>query len=179
MQLFKNYIIKNTNFYELLIERKFSWEDDYEHVCQVVVVMLRNWEQTDCSKKTLSLPFDKKSEDVIETDRDFIKNLFRNTILHDKECEQMINKRILNWDMDRLAFLDTIIIKMAITEFIYCPTVPLRVTLNEYIELAKEFSTEKSRLFINGILDRIIVDLRTENKIHKYNDDEYLLDKKE
>lgn len=65
---------------------------------------------------------------------------------------------------------------MAITEFIYCPTIPLRVTLNEYIELSKEFSTEKSRLFVNGILDRIVVDLRTENKIHKINDDEYLLD---
>ncbi|MDO5759576.1 MAG: transcription antitermination factor NusB [Bacteroidota bacterium] len=177
VQLFKNYIIRDSNFYELLIEKKFSWEDDYEYVCQIVIVLLRNWSEEDGIDKVLSLPFDKKLDNAIETDQDFIKNLFRNTIIHDKEYDKMIDKRILNWDMDRLAFLDTLIIKMAITEFIYCPTVPLRVTLNEYIELSKEFSTEKSHLFINGILDRIIVDLRTENKIHKYNDDEYLLDK--
>ena len=138
--------------------------------------MLRNWEQTDCKDKLLSTPFDKKIDNAIETDQDYMSNLFRNTINHWEEYDKLIDSRILNWDMDRIAFIDIIIIKMAITEFIYCPTIPLRVTLNEYIELSKEFSTEKSRLFVNGILDRIVVDLRTENKIHKINDDEYLLD---
>lgn len=176
VQLFKNYIIKNSNFYELLIEKKFSWEDDYEYVCQTVIVLLRNWDETEGKNKLLSTPFDKKLDNTVETDQDFMKNLFRNTLLHEEEYDQMINRRILNWDMERLAFLDTLMIKMAITEFIYCPIIPLRVTLNEYIELSKEFSTDKSHLFINGILDRIIVDLRTENKIHKYNDDEYLLE---
>ncbi len=176
VQLFKNYIIKDANFYELLIEKKFSWEDDYEYLCQVVIVLLRNWEQTDCKDKLLSTPFDKKIDNAIETDQDYMSNLFRNTINHWEEYDKLIDSRILNWDMDRIAFIDIIIIKMAITEFIYCPTIPLRVTLNEYIELSKEFSTEKSRLFVNGILDRIVVDLRTENKIHKINDDEYLLD---
>lgn len=176
VQLFKNYIIRDSNFYELLIEKKFSWEDDYEYLCQVVIVLLRNWEETDCKDKLLSTPFDKKMDNAIETDQEYMSNLFRNTINHWEEYDKLINCRILNWDMDRIAFLDIIILKMAITEFLYCPTIPLRVTLNEYIELSKEFSTEKSRLFVNGILDRIVVDLRTENKIHKINDDEYLLD---
>ncbi len=176
VQLFKNYIIRDANFYELLIERKFSWEDDYEYLCQVVIVLLRNWEETNCKDKQLSTPFDKKIDNIKESDQDFMKNLLRNTASHWEEYDETIHRRVINWDMERVVFIDIIILKMAITEFLYCPTIPLRVTLNEYIELSKEFSTEKSRLFVNGLLDRIIVDLRTENKIHKYNDDEYLLD---
>ncbi|MBR1769989.1 MAG: transcription antitermination factor NusB [Bacteroidales bacterium] len=176
VQLFKNYIIRNASFYELLIERHFSWEDDYEYLCQVVIVLLRNWEDGDCRAKQLSTPFDNKAEDTLESDQDFMKNLFRNTAIHWDEYDSLIEKRIMNWDMDRIAFIDMIIIKMAISEFLYSPIIPLRVSLNEYIELSKEFSTEKSRLFVNGILDRIIIDLRQENRIHKYNDDEYLLE---
>jgi N utilization substance protein B len=74
--------------------------------------------------------------------------------------------------MDRLAFLDRIIIKMGMTELIYCPTIPVRVTMNEYIELAKEFSTERSKLFVNGLLDKFLIDLRAEGKINKEDVDQ-------
>lgn len=176
VQMFKNYIIKNSNFFDELADKSFTWQDDYEYVCQIVIVLLRNWEEDKGKDKILPLPFDKTIDNEIESDRDYTRNLFRNTIIHWDDYEPIIIRRLLNWDRDRLAFIDIILIKMAISEFIYAPTIPVRVTLNEYIELAKEFSTEKSRLFVNGILDRIIIDLRTEGKIQKIEDDEYLSD---
>ena len=83
------------------------------------------------------------------------------------EYDELFRKHVENWDMDRLAFLDRIIIKMGITELLYCPNIPVRVTMNEYIELAKEFSTERSKLFVNGLLDRFLIDLRAEGRIMK------------
>lgn len=172
VQLFKNYIIKNDNFFDELAEKSFSWLDDFDYICQVVIVLLRNWEDVNCTNKVLPLPFDKTIDNEVESDREFTKNLFRNTILHWEEYEPIMERRALNWDRDRMAFIDVVIIKMAMSEFIYAPTVPIRVSLNEYIELAKEFSTEKSRLFVNGMLDRIIIDLKMEDKIHKMDMDE-------
>ncbi|MBP3254072.1 MAG: transcription antitermination factor NusB [Bacteroidales bacterium] len=166
-QLFKNYVIRDENLYDLLCEKGFTWECDYEYVCQIALQFLKTWGIDESLQKPLPYPFDKTDESAEETDREFLRNIFRNTINHYPEYEPYIEKRIQNWDRDRLAFIDVIIIRMAMSEFIYCPTIPLRVTLNEYIELAKEFSTDKSRLFVNGVLDRVITDLRIDNKIHK------------
>ncbi len=174
VQLFKNYVMRNENLYESLCEKGFTWECDYDYVCQVVLQFLKLWQQDDAPQKTLPYPFDKSEEDATENDRDFTRNLFRNTIKHSDEYEGYITKCSKNWDRDRLAFIDVLIIKMAMSEFIYCPSIPLRVSLNEYIELSKEFSTEKSRLFVNGVLDRIITELRIDNKIHKTEDDDAL-----
>lgn len=176
VQLFKNYIIKNDNFFDELAEKSFSWLDDFDFICQIVIVLLRNWKEGESFAVSLPSPFEKTIENELESDRDYVKNLFRNTILHWDEYESLIEKRALNWDRDRMAFIDVVIIKMAISELVYAPTIPVRVTLNEYIELAKEFSTEKSRLFVNGILDRIIIDLKMADKIHKIDTEEYTYD---
>lgn len=173
-RLFKNFIMKSENIYDTICEKGFTWECDYEYVGQVTLQFLKTWAEDESDQKPLPYPFDKSEEDVAENDRDFTKNLFRNTIKHAPEYDVYIDKRSQNWDKERLAFIDMLIIKMGITEFIYCPSVPLRVSLNEYIELAKEFSTEKSRLFVNGVLDRIITDLRIDNKIHKHEDEDLL-----
>ncbi|MGP1514957.1 MAG: transcription antitermination factor NusB [Bacteroidales bacterium] len=174
VQLFKNYIIRNENLYELICEKGFTWDCDYEYVCQVVLQFLKVWAEHENDKKALPYPFDKSEEDVTENDRDFTRNLFRNTINNFNEYDKYIERRSQNWNKDRLAYVDVLIIKMAMSEFIYCPTIPLKVSLNEYIELAKEFSTDKSRLFVNGVLDRIITDLRIDNKIHKVEDEDGL-----
>ncbi|MBR1626798.1 MAG: transcription antitermination factor NusB [Bacteroidales bacterium] len=174
VQLFKNYIIHSENLYDLICEKGFTWDCDYEYVCQVTLQFLKIWGEEESAQKELPYPFDKSEEDAAENDRDFMRNLFRNTVKHSAEYDEYIDKRSQNWDKDRLAYIDVLIIKMAISEFIYCPTIPLRVTLNEYIELAKEFSTDKSRLFVNGVLDRIITDLRIDNKIHKDEDEDLL-----
>jgi N utilization substance protein B len=166
-QMFKNYIIKNENLYELLAEKELAWEGDYEYICQITLKLLKNITEEDKDTKLLPRPFDKEKEDEIETDEQFTKNLFRNVISHSEEYEPLIKNRIENWDIDRIAFLDLLIIKMAMTEFIYNPIIPIRVTLNEYIEMSKEFSTDKSKLFINGILDKLVVDLRVKGMIQK------------
>jgi N utilization substance protein B len=100
--------------------------------------------------------------------------MFLNTINNDVEFMELINSRIQNWDMDRVALMDIIIIKMGLTELLYCPEIPVNVTLNEYVELAKEFSTQKSKLFVNGLLDKLMVDLRAKGRIKKIeaNEDE-------
>ncbi len=82
------------------------------------------------------------------------------TFIHIDDNEPLIKKHLQNWDMDRVALMDIILINMAITEFTCCPSIPERVTVDEHIEMSKEFSTEKSKLFINGILDKILIELR-------------------
>jgi N utilization substance protein B len=178
-QLFKNYVIKNENLYELLSEKELSWEGDYEYLCQVILKFLKSYKQEYDENQVLSQPFEKETNDEVETDKQFVENLFRNTISHSEEYDELIKHRIENWDMDRLAYIDVIIIKMAITEFIYDPIIPIRVTLNEYIELSKEFSTEKSKLFINGMLDKLVIDLRVQGKIQKIEQPEKEIEEQE
>ena len=102
-----------------------------------------------------------------EEDRDFAKDLLRRTILNHDEIRAMIQEHSQNWDMERIAFMDILIMQLALTEFLYFPSIPTKVTLNEYIELSKFYSTEKSRNFINGILDKTLKDLKKEDKIQK------------
>ena len=139
VQLFKNYLIANEQFFDLICEYNLSWESDYDLIAQ------------------LSL--------------NFIESLIRNTIINDEEFTKMIHLRVKNWDLDRVALMDTIIIKMGISELIYCPEIPVNVTLNEYVELSKEFSTQKSKLFVNGLLDKLMVDLKAKGKIKKIEED--------
>lgn len=178
-QLFKNYLIKNENLYELLSEKELSWEGDYEYLCQVILKFLKSYKQEYDENQVLLQPFEKVTDNEVETDKQFVENLFRNTISHSEEYDELIKHRIENWDMDRLANIDVIIIKMAMTEFIYDPIIPIRVTLNEYIELSKEFSTEKSKLFINGMLDKLVIDLRVQGKIQKIEQEEKAVETQE
>ncbi|MCK4407479.1 MAG: transcription antitermination factor NusB, partial [Bacteroidales bacterium] len=100
-------------------------------------------------------------------DRKFIIELFRKTIIHSREYEQLIDKKTKNWELDRIAVMDIILIKMALAELLEFPNIPVKVTMNEYIELSKLFSTPKSKIFVNGILDKLIVDLNKKNLINK------------
>ena len=174
VRLFKNYLIHDENLFAIICERGFTWECDYEYISQVILQFLKTWAEDESPQKILPYPFDKNDTEEYESDRDFIRNLYRNTINHKDEYDPYVNKRLQNWDKDRVAFIDALIINMALTEFIYCPSIPLKVTLNEYIELAKEFSTDKSKLFVNGVLDRVITDLRIDDKIHKTEDEDML-----
>ncbi|HKL38215.1 MAG TPA: transcription antitermination factor NusB, partial [Bacteroidales bacterium] len=102
-----------------------------------------------------------------EEDKDFAKELFRKTIRNYKEYDQIIEENSRNWDLERIAFMDILIMKMAINEILEFPSIPTKVTLDEYIEIAKYYSTEKSNIFINGILDKVIAQLRSDNRINK------------
>jgi N utilization substance protein B len=102
-----------------------------------------------------------------DDDRQYVIELFRKTIVHGDEYQEFIRKFSENWDFERIAFMDIMIMQMAISEAIHFPSIPAKVTLNEYIEISKYYSTEKSSFFINGILDKIFTSLRTDEKIKK------------
>ena len=100
-------------------------------------------------------------------DKDFVKDLFRKTVLNESELAKEYVDKTPNWDSERIAEIDTIILKMAICEFLKFPSIPVKVTLNEYLEVAKEYSTPKSSIFINGILDNLVKELQTSKRIIK------------
>jgi N utilization substance protein B len=100
-------------------------------------------------------------------DKAFVKDLFRKTVLNEAELAKEFVNKTPNWDSDRIAEVDTIILKMAICEFLKFPSIPVKVTLNEYLELAKEYSTPKSSIFINGILDNLVKELEVSKKLNK------------
>jgi N utilization substance protein B len=100
-------------------------------------------------------------------DKAFVKELFRKTVLNEPELAKEFVDKTPNWDSDRIAEVDTIILKMAICELLKFPSIPVKVTLNEYLELAKEYSTPKSSIFINGILDNLVKELEANKKMIK------------
>lgn len=102
-----------------------------------------------------------------EEDKEFVKNLFRKSITHNEENEELIADKIKNWEMERVAVIDKLLMKMAVTELVYFKSIPVKVTLNEYIELAKWYSSPKSKVFVNGILDKIVADFKADNRINK------------
>ncbi len=102
-----------------------------------------------------------------DTVTDFGRRLIEVTMEQADELEKLIEPTLKNWDMERLAVLDVIIIKMALVEFLYFPTIPTKVTLDEYVDISKEYSTPKSKDFVNGILDKLMKTLLEEGKIKK------------
>jgi N utilization substance protein B len=100
-------------------------------------------------------------------DKDFVTSLFRKTVLNEKEFEKEYENKTPNWDKERLAEMDIIIINMSICEFLKFPSIPVKVTLNEYLEIAKEYSTPKSSIFINGILDNLSKEFEINKKMIK------------
>lgn len=101
-------------------------------------------------------------------DKEFIADLLQKTIGNDAAFQKMIANKTQNWDADRIALTDIIIMKMALSELLFFASIPVKVSINEYLDLAKEYSTPKSNAFINGILDKILADLKAENKIRKF-----------
>lgn len=168
IQLLKNYLLKNENFLDYLAELKLYWESDFQYVGLSFLKFLKEFKQSDSASKSITKSFGFDEKEI----RDFALDLFRKCICHYDEFDSMFDKHIENWDKERIAFMDTLIIKMGLVELVYCPEIPVRVTLNEYIEMAKEFSTERSNLFVNGLLDRFLIDLRASGKIRKLENEE-------
>jgi N utilization substance protein B len=102
-----------------------------------------------------------------EDDRDFVKNLFKDTVNNELITEKYIEEKSTNWDIDRIAVLDVIILKMAISEIVRFSSIPVKVSINEYIDLSKDYSTPKSSIFVNGVLDKIVSELKEQGKVIK------------
>lgn len=150
--------------YELLIshlqDKSIYWEyDDIDFILNTIIKNLKTIKK-DSFYKVPELYKD-------EEDKKFVTELFRNTIKLNEENQKLIAKYAKNWEVDRIALTDRLLMSMAITEFLTLKSIPVKVSLNEYIELAKWYSTPKSKVFVNGILDKIVVELKEKNKIKK------------
>ena len=148
-------------------ERSLLWEDDFEQIAQYNFMLLKTLDE-DRLDEAMQWPimYDRRLEKD-EADMDFARQLLRQTIENRADGDAMIKERLQGWEFERVALMDILLINMAMAEFISCPTIPEKVTVDEYIELSKEFSSERSRLFINAILDKLVMELRKRGKINK------------
>jgi len=142
-------------------ENSIYWTDDLDIVCSMVLKTVKGFNQGSVEPTLMNLYKNAEEEESFAID------LFRKTILTDEETTKLIQEKTKNWEVDRIAVMDILLMKMAIAESIAFESIPTKVTLNEYIEISKFYSTPKSNTFINGILDKIIIDLKESGKIKK------------
>lgn len=159
IQMISEFLIDHEMLHQVLEEQSIYWNDDLEFVASMVIKTL---ERSKADKAPILLSMFKN-----EDDRDFVIKLLRKTVLHGDSFEDLIKEYTQNWDFERLAMMDILIMQLAITEVTEFKSIPVKVTLNEFIEIAKYYSTEKSNVFINGILDKIFEKLQKEKKISK------------
>ena len=159
--IFEQIIAPNEKLYEFIEDKKLTWVDDIPTVNTFIVKQLSSIKSiTDNSFKVPKIYKDTE-------DKEFVTNLFRKTILNEQDFEKEYADKTPNWDTSRIAEIDTIILKMAICEFLKFPSIPTKVTINEYLEIAKEYSTPKSSIFINGILDVLVKEFANKGKLLK------------
>ena len=159
--LFTDVIVPNEKLYEYLEDNKLTWIDDIPTVNTFIVKQIKAIKSAnDASFKVPKIYKDTE-------DKEFVSNLFRKTILNETELAKEYVDKTPNWDTERIAEIDTIILKMAICEFLKFPSIPTKVTINEYLEIAKEYSTPKSSIFINGILDNLVKEFQANGKLQK------------
>ena len=159
VDLFTEVIAPNDKLYEYLEDNKLTWIDDIPMVNTQIQKQLRQIKEGD----EFRVPKLYKDQE----DKEFVSLLFRKTVLNEIELAKEYIDKTPNWDSERIAEIDTIILKLAICEFLKFPSIPVKVTINEYLELAKEYSTPKSSIFINGILDNLVKDFTNESKMKK------------
>jgi transcription antitermination protein NusB len=160
VKVFKEVIAPNEKLYEYIEDRRLTWVDDFPIVNTAIVKMLGKISE---NKTGAVIPSLYKNED----DKDYAIQLLRKVILNEEKLASKIDGKTPNWDKERIAEIDYTIIKMGIAEFLYFPSIPVRVSINEYLEIAKEYSTPKSSIFINGILDKLVKEFTEEKTLNK------------
>ena len=160
--IFKKIILKSVEIEQVFEEKFINWTVDKEVLQAMIAKTFKNFSSEVPSQNKLADLTPNWSED-----EDFISELLKTSIRYSEEYQQLIAEKTKNWEADRIALMDTILMRMAISELINFPSIPVKVTINEYIELSKTFSTLKSNTFINGILDKILADLTKQGRILK------------
>jgi N utilization substance protein B len=160
--IFKKVILKSSLAEQVFEDKFIFWPVDKDVLQALIAKTFKNFAYDNPAQNKLA----EVTGNWVE-DREFIVDLFHQTIRHDAEFQELIGNKTQNWEPERIAMMDTLLMKMALAEFIYFNSIPVKVTINEYLEIAKEFSTPKSNSFINGILDKILFELKAENKIRK------------
>jgi N utilization substance protein B len=164
-KLLTNIFVKDVavfeHLYQNLEEQSIYWNDEVEFVISIIIKTIRKFRESDGNSAKI-LPLFKNEEDI-----EFVKKLFRKAILKSEEYRKLIEEFAKNWEIERIAFIDILIMQTAIAEAIEFPSIPTKVTFNEYLEIAKYYSTSKSSVFINGLLDKIITHLKEKNIVKK------------
>ena len=160
-KIYKRIIFNNYELDQVLEDQSLYWNDDKEIVDTFVLKTIKRFEEENGADQPL-LPEFKDDED-----QDFARRLFRRSILNAEYYRHLISENTRNWDLDRVALMDIIIMQIALAEILSFPNIPISVTFNEYVEIAKLYSTPKSGSFINGTLDGIVNALKEENKLTK------------
>ena len=160
-RIYKNIIMKDTEIDDLLEDKSIYWNDDKETVDTFVLKTIKRFTSESTAEFQL-MPQFRDEEDI-----DYAKRLLNRTIENAAYYQSLIGKSTRNWELKRIAFMDLVIMQVAIAEMLSFPEIPVSVTINEYIELAKCYSTPKSHIYINGIIDNIANRLRSEGKLMK------------
>ena len=160
-KIYKNIIFNNSELDEVLEDQSLYWNDDKEIVDTFVLKTIKRFDPKNGAKQEL-LPEFKDEED-----QDFARRLFRRALMNSEYYRHLIGETSKNWDLNRVALMDVVIMQIALAEILSFPNIPVNVSLNEYVEIAKLYSTPKSGGFINGTLDAIVNKLKKENKLTK------------
>ena len=153
--IWEQQILKNENLMEYFSEELPGWEDDHE----MTMMLMENFFKSSSKVNFLNL---------ISTEKKEYAHALLHTAMEKKDyCMELVQPKLINWDADRVALIDLILLRMGVCELLYFPTIPTKVTINEYIEVAKQYSTPQSGQFVNGVLDNILKDLEKEQKIKK------------
>jgi N utilization substance protein B len=167
VKLFEEVLAPSEALHFYFEEKDLNWTDDFFLVVQLVMMTLSSYKASWSADKLLPTLFKDERDENGGQDLIFARQLFKKTIQNDANFQELIKPKILNWEIDRVALMDMLILKMALVELIEMPSIPIKVTMNEYIEISKYFSTPKSKIFINGILDKLIIELKESGKIKK------------
>ncbi|WP_298494668.1 transcription antitermination factor NusB [uncultured Algibacter sp.] len=161
VDIFKDIIAPNDKLYDYMEDKNLTWLDDLPTVNTTILKLLRKVKET--SPENYFTP--KLYKDI--EDKQFAINLFKKTLLNATDINGEIDKKTKNWDSDRIATVDYVLLQMAICELNNFPSIPVKVTINEYLEISKEYSTPKSSIFINGILDKLVKEYEASGDLKK------------
>ncbi len=160
-KIYRRVFLDSEELEEAVEEQSIYWADDLEVLVSFVVKTIKRFDAEVGAQQALLPMF--KDED----DRRYGERLLECALKNEKEYLDLINENTLNWELDRIAFMDILVMQVALAELCNFPTIPVNVTLNEYIEISKQYSTDKSGIFINGVLDKIVNQLKADNKLMK------------
>jgi N utilization substance protein B len=163
IKIFKRYIASFEVIHDFFEDKSIYWTDDLALVILNVIKTFKNMTPEMGENSNFLLPLFKDRDDDLK----FVKDLFNRTIVNKDSLSDRIRNNTTNWELERIAKLDVVLMRMALCELLYFPIIPVKVTFNEYIELAKDYSTPKSKVFINGVLDKLVAKLKKSGEISK------------
>ena len=161
VDVYKEIIAPNEKLYEYIEDKNLTWLDDLPTVNTTILKLLRKAKETSSENH-----FTPKLYKDIE-DKQYAIDLFRKTLLNKTAINKDINLKTKNWDAERIASIDSVLLQMAICEIKNFPSIPVKVTINEFLEISKEYSTPKSSIFINGILDKLVKEYEATGTLKK------------